>query len=260
MTSEPLYLLRLHLDLPQLFALCERQRIPRSDDLGHAIHCGMKAVFGEAAPSLFAVTHGDPDARRRPGRERTLELLAYSTQALAELREQASMYANPEAFRIVEWEQAADKPMPTAWRAGQKLGFQVRACPTVRVSKAGPHARAGAEVDAFLAAARRDPQGPKPDRERVYREWLTAAVDRSEAAQVHEAVVDRFEVRALLRRTQGPERRAKAGLRKPDVTFRGVLEVVEPAAFDGLLRRGVGRHRAFGFGMLLLRPYRGPAC
>jgi CRISPR system Cascade subunit CasE len=63
-----------------------------------------------------------------------------------------------------------------------------------------------------------------------------------------------------LRRTQGPNRRARPGLRKPDVTFRGMLEVVEPGAFEALLRRGVGRHRAFGFGMLLLRPHRGAAC
>jgi CRISPR system Cascade subunit CasE len=30
--------------------------------------------------------------------------------------------------------------------------------------------------------------------------------------------------------------------------------VADPAAFAQLLARGVGRHRAFGLGMLLLRP------
>lgn len=258
MTTPPLHLLRLDLDLPRLFALCERKRVPRSDDLGYAIHCGIAAVFGEAAPSLFAVTHGAPDAQRRPGR--TLEVLLYSTQPLADLREQADLYADPEAFGIVDWERAADKRMPSAWRAKQRLGFQVRACPTVRVAKAGLHVRAGAEVDAYLAAAWRDPQGPKPEREGVYRDWLRAAVERSEGARVHEVEVDSFELQTLLRRTQGPERRAKTGLRKPAVTFRGVLEVLEPGAFDALLRRGVGRHRAFGFGMLLLRPPRGLLC
>lgn len=253
MTSAPLHLLRLDLDLPQLFALCERQRLPRIDDTGHAIHCGLAAVFGDAAPSCFAVT-------RQAGRGRMVEVLAYSPLPLAELRAHADIYAEPDAFRIVDWQHAADKPMPTSWRVGQRLGYCVRACPTVRTAKAGPSARAGAEVDAFLAAARRDPDGPKPDRELVYQEWLRAAMARSEAVRVDEVTVERFELQALLRRTQGDQRRAKAGLRKPDVTFTGVLEVVDPDAFDRLLRRGVGRHRAFGFGMLLLRPPRRSAC
>jgi CRISPR system Cascade subunit CasE len=41
---------------------------------------------------------------------------------------------------------------------------------------------------------------------------------------------------------------------KPDVTLRGRLSITDSAAFADLLRRGVGRHKAFGFGMLLLRP------
>jgi CRISPR system Cascade subunit CasE len=33
-----------------------------------------------------------------------------------------------------------------------------------------------------------------------------------------------------------------------------MLEVTEPETFAVGLARGIGRHRAFGFGMLLLRP------
>ena len=239
-----MHMLRLELDMPRLFALCERQRLPRIDDLGHAVHCGLAATFGDRAPSLFAVM-GE--------RGRVLELLAYSEQSLAELRERAEQFAEPDAFRLLDWERIADKPMPTRWRAGMLLGFRLRACPTVRVAKDSPHARAGAEVDAFLAAARRDGNGPKPDRQQVYVERLRAAIDRSEGARLQHAQLERFTLQTLLRRTQGTERRAKAGLRKPDVTFEGVLEVIEPEAFERLLRRGVGRHRAFGFGMLLLK-------
>lgn len=252
MTTESLHLLRLDLELPRLFSLCERQRLPPVDDLGYAVHCGLAACFGEDAPSLFAVAQAS---------ERTLELLLYSTRALSELRAQAEVYADPEAFALVDWARAADKPMPGQWRAGQRLGFQVRACPTVRLSKAGAHARAGSEVDAFLAAAWKHPDGPKPERDGVYREWLAAALGRTEGARLQEAAIDRFTLQTLLRKTQGPERRVRPRLRKPDVTFRGVLEVVQPEAFAALLRRGVGRHRAFGFGMLLLRPPpRGSSC
>jgi CRISPR system Cascade subunit CasE len=40
----------------------------------------------------------------------------------------------------------------------------------------------------------------------------------------------------------------------PDAVMRGNLIVSDPAAFAQLLARGIGRHRAYGFGMLLLRP------
>ena len=39
-------------------------------------------------------------------------------------------------------------------------------------------------------------------------------------------------------------------------TVEGTLTVGDPDAFSRLLARGIGRHRAFGFGMLLLRPAR----
>jgi CRISPR system Cascade subunit CasE len=34
----------------------------------------------------------------------------------------------------------------------------------------------------------------------------------------------------------------------------GTIEILDSAAFVRLLARGVGRHAAFGYGMLLLRP------
>ena len=40
----------------------------------------------------------------------------------------------------------------------------------------------------------------------------------------------------------------------PDAVISGTLEVAGPEAFGQRLARGIGRHRAFGFGMLLLRP------
>jgi CRISPR system Cascade subunit CasE len=38
------------------------------------------------------------------------------------------------------------------------------------------------------------------------------------------------------------------------VSFRGEFNITDRDGFDQLLRRGIGRHRAFGFGMLLLSP------
>ena len=56
----------------------------------------------------------------------------------------------------------------------------------------------------------------------------------------------------LLRRDHLTKRKSHR-IEKPSATFKGVLEVTEPARFAGLMQRGIGRHRAFGFGMILLR-------
>ena len=48
---------------------------------------------------------------------------------------------------------------------------------------------------------------------------------------------------------QGRKGHASEG---PDATLTGHLRITDPTAFAHLLARGVGRHRAFGFGMLLL--------
>jgi CRISPR system Cascade subunit CasE len=36
--------------------------------------------------------------------------------------------------------------------------------------------------------------------------------------------------------------------------LRGQLMIGNPIAFQDLVRRGLGRHRSFGYGMLLLKP------
>ncbi len=54
-----------------------------------------------------------------------------------------------------------------------------------------------------------------------------------------------------MRRDKG---RALHSLAGPDVSFTGVLTVADPDRFATLLAHGVGRHAAFGFGMLLLKP------
>ncbi len=40
----------------------------------------------------------------------------------------------------------------------------------------------------------------------------------------------------------------------PEAEFEGTLEVLDGTAFHAVLARGIGRHRAFGYGMLLVRP------
>lgn len=261
MTADSLHLLRVDLDLPGLYRLADDHRLLApgkrgqvlTDDLGYVLHAAFMALFGDQRPEVFTP---DPSAGAHHA-ARKLRVLAYTRSDLPSLRERARTYADPVAFSLVDWERAASKPMPTTWREGQRLGFHLRACPTVRMSKSGAHHREGAEVDAFIAATWRAGEGVPVDREAVYRDWLAAALVRAGAAELEHAALEGFHLEPLHRRTQGAERRPRPNLRKPDATLRGALTITAPAAFTALLRRGVGRHRAFGFGMLLLRPERG---
>ena len=42
----------------------------------------------------------------------------------------------------------------------------------------------------------------------------------------------------------------------PHAVMRGSLTIADPSAFSRMLAQGVGRHKAYGYGMLLLRPAR----
>jgi CRISPR system Cascade subunit CasE len=48
--------------------------------------------------------------------------------------------------------------------------------------------------------------------------------------------------------------RGDRGPEGPDATIHGTLTVTDPGVFTKFLARGVARHRAYGYGMLLLHP------
>jgi CRISPR system Cascade subunit CasE len=224
-------------------------RASTTDD-GYLVHCLLVELFGDLAPRPFALAGT---------RGRALVVLGYTSTTANELRRHADTFAAPNVHRTCQWEQLAVKAMPRVWPEGTRLGFAVRVCPVVRMSGEGPTHRKGAEVDAFLATTwKADPSRPQ-DRETVYREWLRAAIERRGGARLVAARLSGFRIARLLRRTQGSERRAELRER-PDAHFTGEIEVTDSAAFAALLRAGIGRHRSFGFGMLLLHPVGRTAC
>jgi CRISPR system Cascade subunit CasE len=164
-----------------------------------------------------------------------------------------------EALRLTEVEV---RTLPVHWVPGCTLDFETRIRPVIRTR---PEGRAGrtSERDAFLEAIDPDELPPTdftphrawPTRERIYAEWLSRELARGGAARLEAAQMIVFKRTRVLRRpTQPGAGRARVESEGPDAILLGRLRIEDDAGFAALLGRGVGRHRAFGFGMLLLTP------
>ncbi|MDC6166469.1 type I-E CRISPR-associated protein Cas6/Cse3/CasE [Paucibacter sp. XJ19-41] len=251
-----LHLLRTRPDPRHLAAWAAHHGLlPRSQgDLGYALHGLLAAVFGEDAPQPFAY-----DAEQQA-------LLAYTSLSPEALALHVALAEGPAAQALGLCATAGDagyqlRAFPGNWPEGQVLRFEVRVRPIVREGKTGR------ERDAFLAAADLTPEA-ELDRQSVYAQWLKDQLGPREsgprepwqgAMELLEVELLRFQLLEVLRQTtrtsadEGRKRRAVGG---PDAVLQGRLRVIDSRAFAHLLARGVGRHRAFGFGMLLLRPAR----
>lgn len=255
-----LHLVRCAVDSRALLAFAREHGLHHRhvDDDGYVLHGALTALFGPRVLSPFVAEEAlDPPTGDRRGAPATRFVLGYSEVPLAALES-----ASPDPHRhIVRWAQSASKPMPELTE-DRLVGFVARVTPTRRSRAPRPghegggrgHAR---DVDAFLAAISRNPDA-RLDRAEVYREWMAeqlaaARHDRASAAELVDFSLRRFERARLLRRQQDAAR-TRHVVERPVVVVSGALRVREPTAFRALLRRGVGRHRAFGFGMLLLRP------
>lgn len=238
-----LYMLQLAPDLGEFVRWAERERLLHGrddDDLGYAMHAALHAAFADLAPAPFALI-------RQPNRP--LKLLAYSRHPAAALREQAAAIAEPNVVGLLRLQDLADKLMPEALPSGRRLGFSIRARPTVRTDRGGDRTRVR-ERDAYLAAIEGTNPGAGPSRGEVYQGWLNQRLADG-GARSERLLLDGFRLTTSPRRDQT---RRLRGLIGPDASFSGVLTVADPGQFAVMLARGVGRHRAFGFGMLLLRP------
>jgi CRISPR system Cascade subunit CasE len=105
-------------------------------------------------------------------------------------------------------------------------------------------------MDAFIHATLTADAGATIHREDVYVGWLRREFQRGGASRLESGWLAEFR-RDRMRRAHG------AKVERPNAVLEGTLSVQHPAGFRALLTRGLGRHRAFGFGMLLLRPPEG---
>jgi CRISPR system Cascade subunit CasE len=216
-----------------------RHRLLSPDgDAGYALHALLRAAFGDAAPKPF----------RYLGAKQGL--LAYSSQSAEVLHEQAAL-ATPDVAQALGLESFALRAFPEAWRHDQALGFEVRVRPVLR-------AQDGRERDVFLHRVESSLSATMTgdDRETIYAEWLERQFTAQGAASLVRTGMEAFRLSRVIRQggAKSSGKRQVGTVMGPDAVFKGVLQIHDADAFNRLLRRGIGRHRAFGFGMLLLKP------
>lgn len=238
-----LYLLHTQPDPQRLLAWAARQRLlDTQGDLGYALHALLHAAFGELAPQPFRYLDAEQG------------LLAYTRLSPTELMRCAAL-VEPDVSAALGLGQTLQhaglsaRLFPAQWATGHVLGFEVRVRPVIR------EAKTGRERDAFLAAVEKA-DGKELNRNEVYITWLRELLQRQGGAELIDASVTRYQLLGVMRKAQktGPdEGRRRRLVNGPDVVLSGQLRVADSQAFAQLLARGVGRHRAFGFGLLLLR-------
>ena len=223
----------------------------RLQDADHAMHCLLTECFGrDLAPKPFRLIVP------RDGGQGVL--YGYCTADSDALRQAAETFADPLQLRVLPLSSINSKPMPSEWQAGKRLGFETRIRPVVRSRRDSwgttdnNGRRQGEECDAFLWEAITYPEkgGMQRSREEVYAQWLADQLERHGGAQLEpgQAKLVSFQ------RTRAFRKRYSRYSEGPDAVMRGNLTITDPDAFAGLLARGIGRHRAYGYGMLLLRP------
>lgn len=240
-----LHLVELPLSLKALHLWAGGRRLGAAFDEGVALHHLLGETFGPAALQPFRLMVA-------PGAQ-VGTLYAYATADADALGLQAKASLTPAHAAVIDLDRLRSLPRPIlAWNVGQRLGFDLRVRPVVRLASALSGAdesgapvsfRKGAEVDTFLASVMRDRQ---ISREGAYLAWVAARLAPAASLDLAASRLARFE----RSRVQRNGRRIEG----PDAVVHGTLTVTDPAAFAALLVRGVGRHRSFGYGMLLLRP------
>ena len=236
-----LHMVEMQVEPGGLMRFVQAQGLLRDHELGYAIHAWLKAAFGEKAPKPWRLFW-----RRRVA----TRVLAYSRAPAEELQAHLREFADPLVHSVLLENGLASKSMPR-FAPGRRLQFEALCCPV------GRQARTGAEKDIFLLRVEqaRVAGGKTLNRDSVYREWLQDHVEGRGGAKLVTSRVAGFQLVAPLRKG-GANRgeRSFVQLHRPSVLFEGELEVVDSDMFTQLLAHGIGRHRAFGFGMVLLRP------
>lgn len=237
------YMVKIDVDIPHLLGAFTQRRVRVHDDadMGYLLHSSLRETFGAESPQPFVVMEEEGQ---------WIHMLAYSSCDADALRTKAIDYCGQHVRGTVNLDTLVTKQMPDGFQEGQVLEFKIRLCPVVRKGRGSRMRQPGSEVDVFLDALEKAGPGCQIDRRDVYTSWAKSFLEQPGGIQCTRVQLTRMIRTRFLRRDEARHLRT---VERPDITVTGILSVIDAADFREMVRRGIGRHRAFGFGMLLLR-------
>ena len=240
----PLYMLEIEFDIAALYRFLHIQGLLGREDgteLGYEIHAWLSAAFGEFVPKPWRLLID----KHRPPR-----ILGYAPHDANILQQRINEFAEPNVLKVCPKPQLmiASRVMP-GWQEGRKLGFQTLVCPV------GRKARSGVEKDLFLIHAdSQNNDDAELCRETIYCDWVKKRFNNYQVT-VDSVRLTGFRLVKQKRQTQSQnKKRIFRRIVRPQALIEGEITIENPNKFNYLLQNGMGRHRAFGYGMILLRP------
>lgn len=165
----------------------------------------------------------------------------------------------PGAFLIVSrtapsdphglWEMGQPKDYAPVFKVGQTLRFALRATPAIAIKMPGE--KRGKRVDAIMHAKFQAEKGARAEVpvETIALDWL---YKREDALGVTFAR-DRCKASGY-RQVQVPHQQKPKPISFSEIDYEGVLTVADPKKLTKALFVGVGKAKAYGCGLLLVRP------
>lgn len=231
-----LHLIRMHILVPQLFQFARARHLHSQERaaIRYMLHMLLKELFKEQGVGRFFVE------KEYDG---VIQVVAYGPSSAC-LHRQADEFADPQAYRCLDWQFFASKPMP-AFPEGRRLRFQIL------VNPAASDRSQGRKRDIFHLR-----KNPDSSREEVYAEWLRGRLGSVELESFQ--TLNFWKEPVLFRGTGGRNTggRTERVIDLPVADFGGTINVssAEVPLLISLLDGGIGRGGAFGFGMLRVLP------
>jgi CRISPR system Cascade subunit CasE len=224
-----------------LFRIAKRPHLYQKEvDSGYLIHCLLKELFQDNNPSPFVIMNDS---------SRYIQILGYSSKSGEDLKDIAYNNKSKGIFDAIDWSGFCSKSMPSVFSNKSEYKFRLRACPVIRKGRGATDFKPGSEVDVFLSELSKKSEKENVTREEVYKKWIKGMFGRYNIEIISPLKLSQMKLTRFVRKNTKKQVRT---LTRPDATFEGKIKINDSLVFTEQLRKGFGRHSAFGVGMILL--------